>query len=248
VSDRKNFEREIQEISEREQRRLGQDLHDSLGQSLTGIAFLAKALQQNLQSKKLPQAPDAGNIATLLNEALTQARRMSRGLCPMVLETNDIETALEELVENFKSLFSVACELRCEPGIKIANTDVAVHLYRIAQEAATNAIKHGKAKKIYVSLSRIGSKLVLRVKNDGLRFPKELPKGKGIGFRVMHYRARMIGGVLTARPLRGGGVLLTCSLPAASAAKGGRDDGEKPLTSQAPSIHQILPPTPRLAM
>jgi len=213
VTDRRALEHEIQEISEREQRRLGQDLHDGLGQSMTGIAFLAKVLQQKLQAKSIEEAEAAGNIANLINEALSQTRRLSRGLCPVVLDSNDIEAALEQLAENVRSIFSVSCELECEPEIKIADNAVAVHLYRIAQEAATNAIKHGQAKNILLGLRSNRSRLILKVEDDGAGFPAAERKGKGMGLRVMHHRARMIGATLTLRPSATGGITVTCSVP-----------------------------------
>jgi signal transduction histidine kinase len=213
VTERRALEREIQEISEREQRRLGQDLHDGLGQSMTGIAFLAKVLQQKLQAKGIQEAEAAGNIASLLNEALAQTRRLSRGLCPVVLDSNDIEAALEQLAESLRTIFAVSCELRCEPDIKLADNAVAVHLYRIAQEAATNAIKHGQAGNILLSLRSNHSRLTLQVKDDGAGFPATAPKGKGMGLRVMQHRARMIGATISLRQTKGGGVTMTCSLP-----------------------------------
>jgi len=213
VTERRALEHEIQEISEREQRRLGQDLHDGLGQSMTGIAFLAKVLQQKLQSKAMEEAEAAGNIATLINEALAQTRRLSRGLCPAVLDSNDIEAALEQLAENVRTLFSVSCQLQCEPDIRITDNTVAVHLYRIAQEAASNAIKHGRARNILLSLAANPSRLILKIKDDGAGFPAAAPKSKGMGLRVMHHRARMIGATVSLRQSKAGGVTVTCSLP-----------------------------------
>jgi signal transduction histidine kinase len=213
VTERRALEYEIQEISEREQRRLGQDLHDGLGQSMTGIAFLAKVLQQKLQARNIEEAEAAGNIASLINEALAQTRRLSRGLCPVELDANDIEAALEQLAQNVRSLFSVSCELQCEPEIKIADNAVAVHLYRIAQEAASNAIKQGRAKNILLSLRFSHSRLILKVKDDGAGFPAVAPKAKGMGLRVMHHRARMIGATISLRPSKAGGITVTCSLP-----------------------------------
>jgi PAS domain S-box-containing protein len=212
-TDRRALEHEIQEISEREQRRLGQDLHDGLGQSLTGIAFLAKVLQQKLHANFAQEAEAAGNIATLLNEALAQTRRLSRGLCPVVLDSNDIETALEQLAENVRTIFSVSCELQCEPDIQIPNNAASVHLYRIAQEAATNAIKHGRAKNILLSLTQSNSQVTLKITDDGAGFPPTANKGKGMGLRVMQHRARMIGGTVRWRQSKAGGVIVTCTLP-----------------------------------
>lgn len=219
VTERRRLEDEIQEISEREQRRLGQDLHDGLGQSMTGIACLAKVLQQRLSDKDFAEAEAAGNIAALINDALQQTRRISRGLCPVVLDTNDIEAALELLAENLRAMFSVNCELQYDPEINITDNAVAVHLYRIAQEAATNAVKHGQAKNIVLSFVAAQSRLILRVKDDGKGFPAEQSKSKGMGLRVMHHRARMIGAALSIRQLKEGGVLITCSLRKSQLAK-----------------------------
>jgi PAS domain S-box-containing protein len=212
LTDRRNLEREIQEISEREQRRLGQDLHDGLGQSMTGIAFLAKVLQQKLSAKQVHEAEEAGNIATLINEALAQTRRLSRGLCPVFLETNDIEAALGQLTGDLRTLFGVDCRLQFDPRIDIQENEVAVHLYRIAQEAATNSIKHGRAKNISIKLALAGSRMVLRVSDDGVGFPKKPSENAGMGLRVMQHRARMIGARIEFRQPAGGGVTVTCSL------------------------------------
>ncbi len=212
VTERRDLEREIQEISEREQRRLGQDLHDGLGQSMTGIAFLAKVLQQKLQARAIEEAEAAGNIASLINEALAQTRRLSRGLCPVVLDSNDIEAALEQLAENLRTLFSIGCELHCDREITIADNAVAVHLYRIAQEAATNAIKHGHAKNILLSLTGNGSRVILKIKDDGIGF-SQAPRGKGMGLRVMQHRAQMIGATIRVRQPKEGGITVTCSIP-----------------------------------
>jgi PAS domain S-box-containing protein len=213
VTERRVLEDEIQEISEREQRRLGQDMHDGVGQSMAGIAFLAKVLQQKLQSKGLAEAEDAGKIASLTNDALAQTRRLCRGLCPAVLDSNDIQAALEQLAENLCALFSVACKLRCQPEIQISDNAVAVHLFRIAQEAATNAIKHGGARNIFMSLESENSRLILKIKDDGSGFAPVEAGRTGMGLRVMHYRARMIGATLSVRQRKQGGVIVTCSAP-----------------------------------
>jgi PAS domain S-box-containing protein len=213
VTEHRALEDEIQEISEREQRRLGQDMHDGVGQAMAGIAFLAKVLQQKLQSKGLPEAEDAGKIACLINDALAQTRSLCRGLCPAVLDSNDIRAALEQLAENVRMLFSVACELRCQREIKISDNAVAVHLFRIAQEAATNAIKHGGAKNLLLSLELGASRLILKIKDDGRGFTPAEAGRKGMGLRVMHHRARMIGATLSVRQRKQGGVIVTCSAP-----------------------------------
>lgn len=235
VTERRSLEREIQEISEREQRRLGQDLHDGLGQSLTGITFLAKVLQQNLAQRGDEQAGAAGKIAALINDALAQTRRLSRGLCPVVLDDNDIEAALEQLAENLRTMFTVNCELECDPELQIADNAVAVHLYRIAQEAATNAIKHGAAKNIFLSLAVKKSRLILKIKDDGAGFALAGPRDKGMGLRVMRHRCRMIGATLTLRAPKEGGIAVICSLPKVQALQTpGKEAGAAPSRKRPP--------------
>ena len=212
ITERRNLEKEIQEISEKEQRRLGQDLHDGLGQSLTGISFLTKVLQQKLAGKKAEEEKDAALIVKLISQALLQARELARGLCPTMLDENDIQAALEQLAENLKKYFSVPCRAECDPAIKITDNAVAVHLYRIAQEATTNAVKHAKPKKILISLSRQNGIVTLQIKDNGIGFAKKEIKTKGMGLRVMQHRARMIGAKLDVSPAKEGGMVVTCAI------------------------------------
>jgi signal transduction histidine kinase len=212
ITERRSLEKEIQEISEKEQRRLGQDLHDGLGQSLTGISFLTKVLQQKLASKKMDEEKDAALIVNLIKQVLLQARELARGLCPTVLDTNDIQAALEQLAENLKKYFSVYSRAECDPEVVIKDNAVAVHLYRIAQEATTNAIKHGKAKKIWIDLSQKNGAVILQIKDNGIGLSKGNGKTKGMGLRVMQHRARMIGGTVEVEPGRDGGTVVTCTL------------------------------------
>ncbi len=209
ITERRALEQEIQEISEREQRRLGEDLHDGLGQMLTGISFITKVLQQKLSAKRLEEAKDAANLVQLMNQALTQTRDLARGLCPTVLDQNDIHAALEHLCNNLEKYFGISTEVKCDAAIQIHENSVAVHLYRIAQEASTNAVKHGQAKKVSLSLLRSNGKLVLQVKDDGIGFPAEV-KSTGMGLRVMHHRARMISATVRIEKVPGGGTVVTC--------------------------------------
>ena len=212
ITERRDLEKEISEISEKEQRKLGQDLHDGLGQSLTGISFLTKVLQQKLAAKKVAEEKDAALIVKLIKQCLLQAREVARGLCPTVLDTNDIQAALEQLSENLKKYFSVSSQADCDPAIKIQDNALAVHLYRIAQEATTNAIKHGKAKKIWISLSREKRVLTLRIEDNGVGIPKKPKSNKGMGLRVMHHRARMIGATLEVAGEKNRGTAVTCTV------------------------------------
>jgi PAS domain S-box-containing protein len=212
VTERRKLEKEIQEISEREQRRLGQDLHDGLGQMITGINFLAKVLQQKLTAKKLEEAEDAANISSLINQALSHTRELARGLCPVALEDNDLHAALQQLCDNAEKIFGISCPVIFDPEIKITENSVAVQLYRIAQEASTNAIRHGKAKHVHISLVRSKGNMILRIKDDGCGMPKDALKNKGMGLRVMQHRARMIGATLEIERAKPCGTMVSCAL------------------------------------
>jgi signal transduction histidine kinase len=157
-------------------------------------------------------------------------------LCPTVLEDNDIDTALQQLVENLQTFFSVKCALKCDPNIRIADNAVAVHLYRIAQECTTNAIKHGKATEILVSLKVAATDVVLRIQDNGCGLGKDGPKSTGIGLRVIQHRARMIAGDVSIRPRKEGGVVVTCTLPKSILVKKPAAKKQTKAASQKPHV------------
>jgi PAS domain S-box-containing protein len=212
ITEQKHLEKQIEEISEQEKRRIGQDLHDGLGQYLTGISFMSRLLQRKLSAKDLPEAADAEKIATLVNRTVFQARDLARGLCPVELENNGLHAALQDLSTTAEKLFSVACTVECDPVAIIKDTNAALHLYRIAQESINNAIKHGKAQRIHVALTRVNRTISLTIKDDGTGFSKGDSKSKGIGLRVMNYRAGMIGASLTIQSSRSGGTAVCCQM------------------------------------
>ncbi|MFQ5961522.1 MAG: ATP-binding protein, partial [Candidatus Methylomirabilales bacterium] len=212
ITERKRLEKEILEISVREQRRIGQDLHDGLGQHLTGIAFLIKVLEHKLAAKSLGEAAEAAQIATLVNQAVTQTQDLARGLCPVQLEANGLVAALQELTSQTESLFHVSCRFQSEQPILIHDNAVATHLYYIGQEAVTNAIKHGKAQYVVIGLTAENERITLIVKDDGIGFPEVVEKHTGMGLHIMNYRARMINGSLTVQRDPGGGTTVTCSV------------------------------------
>ncbi len=224
---RKRLEREILEISEREQRRIGQELHDSLGQQLTGIAIMSKVLQQ-----KLPDLPNeaarAGEIVRLISQAIDETRQLSRGLHPVALDENGLMSALQRLVATTHRVFGIFCTFRCDKPVLVGDASTAVHLYRIAQEAVTNAIRHGKATHILIELRADPSRATLLIENDGRGFPKKVPKNKGMGLQVMGYRAEVIGGILEVRRGPDGGTRVTCTFDAKpKRRKGARKDAAK---------------------
>jgi PAS domain S-box-containing protein len=217
-SQRRRLEKEILEISEREQRRIGRELHDSLGQQLTGIAIISKVLEQKLQRQSLKEAAGAKEIAQLVNEAINQTRQLSRGLHPVSLDEDGLMSALHALAATTQNVFGVGCTFKCNSPVPVKDSSAAIHLYRIAQEAVTNAIRHGGTKQILLELSASHDGASLVIENDGRDFPAKLPKSKGIGLQVMNYRAEMIGGALQVQPRAGGGTKVTCTFNVESTA------------------------------
>ncbi len=209
---RKSLERQILEISEREQRRIGQELHDSIGQQFTGIAFMTKVLEQRLSSKLPKEAARAAEIARLVNQATEQARDLAKGLHPIDLEAGSLTTALEDLAIGTQNLFGIKCTFECDKLIETGNTNISVNLYRIVQEAINNAIKHGNARNIGIKISFNGDKSVLTIENDGSVFPDTIDS-KGMGLQIMSHRAELIDGLLEIRKGAKGGTLVTCTFP-----------------------------------
>ena len=205
ITERKRLEKEILEISEREQRRIGQDLHDGLCQHLAGIEMLSQVLAAKLEPKSKVAAARATDIAKAVREAISQTRLLARGVSPVTLESEGLMSALAELAVNTEKMFQVRCTLDCPEVVKFNDHAAATHLFRIAQEAVSNAIKHGKAKKISIQLREDAQHLRLRVSDDGLGFPENFSGGTGMGLRIMQSRIGMVGGTLTIeRPPAGG--------------------------------------------
>jgi PAS domain S-box-containing protein len=213
ITEQKRLERQIQEISEQEKRRIGQDLHDGLGQYLTGIAFMSRLLQRKLAERQVPESADAEKIATLVNKTVFQARDLARGLCPVELENNGLQAALQDLSCTTEKLFDISCTVEGDSEVRLSDNNTALHLYRIAQEAINNAVKHGKARNIAVALAHTGGSLSLKIRDDGVGLPKTDHKSHGIGLRVMNYRAGMIGASLSIESPRTGGTIVSCQLP-----------------------------------
>jgi PAS domain S-box-containing protein len=212
--ERKRLEAEILEISEREQRRIGQDMHDTLSQHLRGIAYLSHVLNESLIRRSLPESSDSARISQLLNEAVDQTRLLSRGLFPVELESDGLMSALEALANTVSDIYKISCEFACPEPVLIDDNATAIHLYRIAQEAAFNAVRHGRASRVTISLSISTQELTLRVQDNGRGFPKVLPRTRGMGLRMMQHRAHVIGAKLSHQTAPQGGVALTCRLPA----------------------------------
>ena len=209
VTERKKLESEILETSSRERQRIGEDLHDSLGQHLTGITFMTKVLERKLTTKAPEEAKEAAEIGRLVIQALAQTRNLARGLFPAELERNGLTAALKELVSDMQATCKVRCSLRTDENICVQDNVLATHVFRIAQEAINNSVKHAKAENIEVTLRPNGDRIELTVSDDGSGFSPDT-KRDGLGLRIMHYRARRIGGALEVATTEKGGTRVTC--------------------------------------
>jgi PAS domain S-box-containing protein len=213
ITERKHLEKTILEISAREQRRIGQDLHDGLGQHLTGIAFMSKVQEQKLMEKNLPEAGDAAKIVNLVNEAIHKTRELARGLLPVVSDAQGLMSALQQWAGEVEDLFAVSCRFQCFTPVLIHDDTVATHLYYIAREAVNNAIKHGHAGQIVIRLAADQHQGALTIQDDGCGIGSAVPGNKGMGLHLMNYRARMVGGSLDVQRVSTGGTMVTCLFP-----------------------------------
>jgi PAS domain S-box-containing protein len=211
VTERRRLEKEILEISTREQRRIGHDLHDGVCQQLSGIAFISDILADKLDEASRPEAADAHRITELLNKANRQARGLARGLFPVRLEESGLVAALAELAPDVSAFFNTRCEFVCETPVMVQEHIVAHHLFYIAQEAVLNAIKHGKPSLIQIQLSSAGKDgYTLMIGDNGSGLAAPFKDGPGMGIRIMKYRARMIGAEVNVTSRAAGGVEVTC--------------------------------------
>jgi PAS domain S-box-containing protein len=212
--ERHRLERQLLEITDREQARIGQDIHDGLCQHLVSLAFDANSLARELSSQRGAQAPTARRMAELADQAITETRQLARGLFPVRLDSEGLPSALEELAKTTRDRFKTHCRFRSKGAVTIPNSTIATHLYRIAQEAVANAVKHSQARVISIDLTAGADNLWLKVEDDGKGLRPKTSQGEaGMGLHIMDYRARSIGGTLrvTSRPR--GGTQVFCCVP-----------------------------------
>jgi PAS domain S-box-containing protein len=214
MAERHRLETELLEITEKERRRIGLDLHDDLGQRLSGIALMSKGLELKLARKKAEEeAQDAARIHGLVQEAMSHTSDLAHELATLDVAKKDLPTALHELAAHASDLFHITCRFTPEGRLPTLDASMVSQLYKIAQEAVTNAIKHGKAKRVGITLANGAGNLVLTVQNGGLPFPDLRSHSGGMGLRIMKYRANLIGGSLDIKALGNHGTVVTCSVP-----------------------------------
>ena len=213
ITERKRLEREVLDVSEREQRRIGYDLHDGVCQELAGVAFLAQTMETRLAAGNKVTAEDAAEIRKLLQEAVSHARALSRGLQPVDPQPGGLAAALRQLATDTSDCHKVSCQFCGDHGIDLADKHAATHVYRIAQEAIRDAIQHGKATCIAIDLSTAKGIITLTVVDNGVGLGEDGRYREEMVMRMMHHRARVIGAELSISPRWPGGVKVACELP-----------------------------------
>jgi len=212
MAERERLDKEINEVADRERRRLGQNLHDSLGQHLTGTALAAQVLRERLADRSANEVGEADKVVRYIEEGIDLTRNLARGFFSPELESDGLTVALQGLAENISERFHVPCAFNGDEAIDVGDSTTATQLYHIAQEACMNAVKHSGANRIDIDLARNGQKLTLAVSDNGHGFPSKIPEPPGLGLRLMAHGASLIGGKLSVSRNRHGGTLVTCKL------------------------------------
>jgi len=213
IRDRKQLEKQLLEVSDRQQDRLGQDLHDGLCQLLTATALTGSGLKRDLEGRGLPEAATAEVIVHRLNDAIAATRQLARGLHPVQLQSLGLAAALTELAAQTRRLFGLDCIVECAQDLLVRDQAVATHIYRIAQEAVHNAAKHARPKRIVIRLALQDGRVHLSVTDDGIGLPTPTVAGTGMGLATMKYRAEMLGATLQIQPASPKGTIVSCLSP-----------------------------------
>ena len=210
VTEQRRLEQEVLRISEHERHRIGQDLHDGLGQMLTGMSMINKNIAKSLRSEDHPLADNVEEITGLIKEADEYARALSRGLIPIEFDNEGLNAALERLMKNAGDLLNIECELHSTENFKFEDHTSMTHLYRIVQESISNAVKHGNASKAVVTIDGNPERLLIKIEDNGTGFPEDWDKHKGLGVRIMQFRARLMGANLEISTSQFGGASVQC--------------------------------------
>lgn len=213
ITEREHLERALLDVSAREQRRIGQDLHDGLGQHLTGVAFMAKVLEKKLAETDPAAAGDAGKLVRLVNESIHKTRELARGLLPVMSDSQGLMSALQAWADEVGDIYGISCKFECSCPVLIRDIAVSTHLHHITQEAVNNAIKHGGAKNITIRLATEDDAGKLQIVDDGTGIPEDGPNSRGMGMHIMRYRASMIAGRIEIARNADRGTTVSCVFP-----------------------------------
>ncbi|MGO9139397.1 MAG: cache domain-containing protein [Syntrophales bacterium] len=211
VTEWRRLEKDIMDIADRIRQKIGQDLHDDLCAHLIGIEVLSKVLSNRMREMRFEELTYAEKIRNLIMQAIEKARGLARGLCPVYLVDDGLASALKDLAVNTEKVFGISCLYNCDYPVYIHDNTIATHLFYIAQEAVQNAIKHGNAQHINIDLLSDNGRIILKIKDDGCGILEPIPT-KGMGLRIMSYRAKMIHSSLDINRDAIGGTIVACSL------------------------------------
>jgi two-component system CheB/CheR fusion protein len=217
MRERQRLEREIAAVGDAERRRLGQELHDGVCQQVTAALLRCQGMESRLKRSGSVSCTDFAPLSSLLAETVDDAHNVARGLCPLDPDPEALAPALRALARRTQEMAGVRCEFLAAGDVRVPDPAMAQHLYRIAQEALSNASRHAHASRIAVELRGGDGELTLQVQDDGAGLPPELPAG-GMGLRTMGYRAQIMGGEFTVAPGPGGGARVTCRVPRSAGA------------------------------
>jgi signal transduction histidine kinase len=212
VAERQRLDREIAQVADRERHRLGQELHDSLGQHLTGTALVAQVLKEKLALKAALETAEAEKVVRYVEQGIDLTRNLARGFFSPELDADGLTVALQGLAENITERFGINCVFEGEESLPIPDSAIATQLYRIAQEAVTNSIKHAAAQQITIRLAMDRFELSLAISDDGIGFPDRLPRSEGLGLRLMRHGASLAGASFDVRRNGQRGTVVTCKL------------------------------------
>lgn len=212
VAERQRLDREIAQVADRERHRLGQELHDSLGQHLTGTALAAQVLKEKLELKSASETAEAEKLVRYVEQGIDLTRNLARGFFSPELDADGLTVALQGLAENTTERFGIDCVFEGEESVGIHDSAIATQLYRIAQEAVANSIKHAAAQQITIRLTMSPSELSLAISDDGIGFPGRLPRSKGLGLQLMRHGASLAGASFDVRRNGLRGTIVTCRL------------------------------------
>jgi signal transduction histidine kinase len=212
VAERQRLDREIAQVADRQRHRLGQELHDSLGQHLTGTALAAQVLKERLELRSASETAEAEKLVRYVEQGIDLTRNLARGFFSPELDADGLTVALQGLAENVTERFGVDCVFEGEESIRVPDSTIATQLYRIAQEAVANSVKHAVAQRITIRLGMSPSELFLAISDDGIGFPNRLPRSEGLGLQLMRHGASLAGASFDVRRNGQRGTIVTCKL------------------------------------
>jgi signal transduction histidine kinase len=213
VTERRKLEQALTHLADQERRRMGHELHDGLAQELIGLGFLTAALNNELQGPATRAAGLAQDIAQALQHAIDSVRKIAKGLVPVEIDAEGLMAALEQLAENSQKRYTIPCRFCCRRPVAVEDNHIATQLYRVAQEAVSNAARHACAQHIEIELASQRGAVVLSIRDDGAGLPVDVNQADGMGLRIMRHRADLIGAELHVATTDRGGTDVVCRLP-----------------------------------